>query len=128
MLFEIDEQVVCSSYGAGRIAALVMKRFLEDEAHLYYEIVIGKSTVWLLADATCTVKELRPVTPKATLAHYRDVLRSCPIPLTKDSHQRQLDILLAVSKWLIHSAGLQWVSSVRRGRPGTAPKARRRPG
>jgi RNA polymerase-interacting CarD/CdnL/TRCF family regulator len=93
MLFEIDEQVVCSSLGVGRIAALVTKRFLEDEAHLYYEIVIGKSTVWLLADAARTVKGLRPVTPKAKLAHYRDVLRSCPVPLAQNFHQRQLDLL-----------------------------------
>jgi len=92
MPFEIDEQVVCHAYGIGRIVRVVMKQYLEAEARLYYEIAIGKSTVWMLVEAASLVNGLRSITPKADLAHYRDVLRSRPIPLTADSRRRQLEV------------------------------------
>jgi RNA polymerase-interacting CarD/CdnL/TRCF family regulator len=92
MLFEIDEQVVCPAYGVGRIVGLVMKQYLEAEARLYYEIVVGKSTVWVLVEAASLVNRLRPITPKADLARYREVLRSRPISLTADTRRRQLEV------------------------------------
>ena len=93
MPFKVDEQVVCPAYGVGRIVRLVMKRYLEAEARLYYEIAIGNSTVWVLVEAASLVNGLRPITPKADLAHYRDVLRSRPTALTNDSRRRQLEVV-----------------------------------
>jgi RNA polymerase-interacting CarD/CdnL/TRCF family regulator len=93
MPFEINEQVVSPAFGVGRVVGIVMKQFLEAEARLYYEIVVGKSTVWVLAEAASQANSLRSITPKASLAFYRDVLRSRPVSLTKDSRQRRLDLL-----------------------------------
>lgn len=93
MPFEIDEQVVCPAYGVGRIVGLVMKQYLGAEARLYYEIAIGNSTVWVLVEAASLLKGLRPITPKADLVHYRNVLRSRPLPLTDDSRRRQLEVV-----------------------------------
>jgi RNA polymerase-interacting CarD/CdnL/TRCF family regulator len=36
---------------------------------------------------------LRLVTPKSELAHYRDLLKSPPVPLTTNQQQRQLDLV-----------------------------------
>ena len=93
MPFEIDEQVVYPAYGVGRIVGLVMKPYLQDEARLYYEIAIGKSTMWVLVEAAGGAKGLRPITPKADLAHYRDVLRSRPVSFTTDARHRQLEVV-----------------------------------
>ncbi len=93
MPFEIDEQVVCPAYGVGRVVGLVMKQYLQEEARLYYEIEIGKSTVWVQVEAAGRVRGLRPITPKADLAHYRDVLRSRPVSFTTDARHRQLEVV-----------------------------------
>lgn len=92
MSFKIDEQVVYPAYGVGRIVRLVMKEYLEAEARPYYEIAIGKNTLWVLVEAADRVTMLRPVTPKANLAQYREVLRGCPETLTADPRQRQQEV------------------------------------
>lgn len=92
MPFKIDEDVVCSTYGVGRIVGLVMKQYLEAEARLYYEIAIGKSTIWVLVEPSDPMPGLRPITRKANLAYYRDVLRSRPVSLTADPRQRRLEV------------------------------------
>jgi RNA polymerase-interacting CarD/CdnL/TRCF family regulator len=92
MPFKIDENVVYSTYGVGCIVGLVMKQYLEAEARLYYEIAIGKSPMWVLVETSDPMNGLRPITRKANLAHYRDVLRSRPVSLTADPRQRRLEI------------------------------------
>jgi RNA polymerase-interacting CarD/CdnL/TRCF family regulator len=92
MSFSIDDYVVSPAYGVGRIVGLVMKQYLEAAACLYYEITIGKSTVWVPVETTNPMYELRPITPKANLAHYREVLRSRPGSLTGDVRQRRLEV------------------------------------
>ncbi|MBI4769500.1 MAG: hypothetical protein HY784_03565, partial [Chloroflexi bacterium] len=92
MPFQVDDRVVHPAHGVGRIVGLVTKNFFEAEAHLYYEIAIQRSTVWVPVDAGTAIG-LRPLTPKAELARYRGVLRSRPVPLTPDHRQRRLDLL-----------------------------------
>jgi RNA polymerase-interacting CarD/CdnL/TRCF family regulator len=92
MPFQVDDRVVHPTHGVGRVVGLVTQRFSEAEARLYYEIAIQRSTVWIPVDAD-TARELRPLTPKAELARYRNVLRSRPASLTADHRQRRLDLL-----------------------------------
>jgi len=92
MLFQVDDPVVYPSCGIGRIVALVTKTFFEAEARLYYEVAIQKSTVWVPVDAG-PASGLRSLTSKSELARYRNVLRSRPVTLTPNPHQRRLDIL-----------------------------------
>ena len=92
MPFKIDEIVVSPTHGVGRIVGLVMKQYLGAAARLYYEIAIGKSTIWVLVETSDPMNELRPITRKANLARYREVLRSRPISLTADARQRRLDV------------------------------------
>jgi RNA polymerase-interacting CarD/CdnL/TRCF family regulator len=93
MSFQVGDCVVHPTCGVGRIVGLETKRFLSAEARLYYEVAIDKkSTVWVPVDGS-TASGLRPLTPKAELARYRDVLRSHPILLAPDRRQRHLDLL-----------------------------------
>lgn len=93
MPFQVDDRVVHSTHGVGRVVGLVTQRFSQAEARPYYEIALQRSTVWVsVVDADAT-RELRPLTPKAELARYRGVLRSRPTPLTMDHRQRRLDVL-----------------------------------
>jgi RNA polymerase-interacting CarD/CdnL/TRCF family regulator len=78
MTFQVDEAVVYSACGIGRIVALVTKRFAAAEARLYYEVAIEKSVVWVPVDAG-SASGLRSLTTKKELAHYRGVLRSQPV-------------------------------------------------
>ncbi|MGH2524181.1 MAG: CarD family transcriptional regulator [Anaerolineales bacterium] len=91
MPFKIDDLVIHPAHGMGLITGLVMKRVLEAEARLYYEIAIQRSVVWAPVDDS-KANQLRPLTPKKELDHYRDVLRSSPTPLIPDSRQRQLGL------------------------------------
>lgn len=68
--FKIDDRVVYPALGIGRVVALVMKCLVDAGA--------GSG--------------LRPLTPRADLARYRDVLRSCPRPLTPNHRQRDADL------------------------------------
>jgi len=92
MTFQIDDPVVYPACGIGRIAALVMKSFFEAETRLYYEVAIEKSTVWVPVDSG-PASGLRLLTPKSELAHYRGVLRSQPVTLTSNPHERRQNLL-----------------------------------
>ena len=92
MVFHIDDRVVHSAYGVGRIVGLVTKRFFDAEARLYYEIAIQRSTVWVPVDAG-PASGLRPLTPKGELARFRGVLRSRPVALIPDPGERRLELL-----------------------------------
>lgn len=91
MPFAIDDQVVYPTLGLGRVVALVMRRLMGDEEREYYEVTLGKNTVWVPVDSGLPTG-LRPLTPRAELGHYRDVLRSCPILLNPDHRQRDADV------------------------------------
>ncbi|MBL8056952.1 MAG: hypothetical protein JNK29_09660 [Anaerolineales bacterium] len=93
MLFQVNDQVVHSTHGVGRVVQVVTKRFATAEARRYYEIAIDRNTVWVPVEAEAeTVTELRLLTPRAELGRYRAVLQSQPAPLTPDHRQRRLEI------------------------------------
>ena len=92
MRYQIDDYVVHPAHGVGRIVGLVMQRFTEPEARLYYQIAIQRNTtVWVPVDRDLTIG-LRPSTPKAELKHYREVLRSRPVSLILDNRQRHFNL------------------------------------
>jgi RNA polymerase-interacting CarD/CdnL/TRCF family regulator len=91
MLFKVDDQVVYPAFGVGRIVALVMKRFVEDENHQYYEVSGPRSTAWV-AVADSGASGLRRLTRQAELADFRAVLRGRPTTLNTDHRQRLLDV------------------------------------
>ena len=61
-------------------------------ARLYYQITLPRSTVWIPVEAQATIG-LRLVTAKSDLDHYRDLLKSRPVPLHKNYKQRHLELV-----------------------------------
>ncbi len=91
MHFQVNDKVVYPAFGVGRIVALVMKRFVEDENHQYYEVSGPRSTAWV-AVAESSASGLRRLTRQDELAQFRAVLRSRPATLNTDHRQRVLDV------------------------------------
>ncbi|HRF50232.1 MAG TPA: CarD family transcriptional regulator [Anaerolineales bacterium] len=92
MHYQVDDQVVHIHHGVGRVVGLVNNSFSNDASQLYYEIALGKSTVWVPVQASPSV-ELRALTCKRDLDQYRTVLRSKPAILSKDHRQRRVDLV-----------------------------------
>jgi CarD family transcriptional regulator len=91
MSYQVDETVVLSGHGLGRIAGLVTKSFGSAERQQYYEVVTGRSTVWVAVE-TADARGLRPLTSRAELGRYRDLLRSRPVPLISDYQKRRHEL------------------------------------
>ncbi len=91
MPYQVNETVVLSGHGVGRVAALVSKRFNSTDPQQYYEVVTGRSTVWV-AVATAASHGLRPLTSRAELGRCRELLRSRPTPLNNDFQQRRHEL------------------------------------
>ena len=88
MQLKIGELVVHPAFGIGRIVELEEKQFYQEGLHPYYKITRHKQSMWVRVEA-----QLRPVTPRSELAHYRDVLKSPPVPLNTNQQQRQWDLV-----------------------------------
>jgi RNA polymerase-interacting CarD/CdnL/TRCF family regulator len=89
--FKVDDPVVYTACGIGKITALVTKNFQNQPDKQYYEVVIDRSTVWVAVDSGPT-SGLRLLTLKSDLARYRDILRSRPTKLTPDARQRKTEV------------------------------------
>jgi RNA polymerase-interacting CarD/CdnL/TRCF family regulator len=89
--FKIGDQVIHAAYGLGRIVNMQTKQLFAGEAQLYYEVVTAKNTVWVPVDSA-TATTLRPITGKADLAHFSQVLRAKPMPMSEDRRQRQISL------------------------------------
>jgi RNA polymerase-interacting CarD/CdnL/TRCF family regulator len=91
MPYQVDETIVLSGHGIGRIAALVNKSFGTAERQSYYEVVTARSTVWVAVE-TAEARGLRALASRAELDHCRDLLRSRPVPLGGDHLQRRHEL------------------------------------
>jgi RNA polymerase-interacting CarD/CdnL/TRCF family regulator len=89
--FKVNDAVVYTACGIGRIAALVTKAFQDKPACEYYEVIVDRSTIWVAVDAG-PASGLRLLTLKAELARYRDILRGRPGKLIADARQRKLEV------------------------------------
>ena len=86
MFFNIGDWVVHPMHGVGQVIGLERRQFAQA-AQLYYEIAIAVGTVWVAAEAP--LAGLRGLTAKSDLPRYRTVLKSSPMPLNRDYHQRR---------------------------------------
>ena len=91
MLYQVDETIMLSGHGIGRIVALVAKSFGTAKRQSYYEVVTARSTVWVAVE-TAEARGLRALSSRAELDHCRDLLRSRPAPLLGDHLKRRQDL------------------------------------
>jgi len=91
MTYQVNETVVLSGHGVGRVAALVTKNFNSAELQQYYEVVTERSTVWVSV-AQAEAHGLRPLTSRAELVRCREVLRSQPQTLKSDFQLRRVEL------------------------------------
>lgn len=92
MQFKVGDFVVHPVYGVGDIVKIEEKRLSEKGAHLYYEIALPRSTIWIPVEAQAAVG-LRLVTAKSDLDQCRNLLKSAPVPLDTDQpKQRHLEL------------------------------------
>jgi RNA polymerase-interacting CarD/CdnL/TRCF family regulator len=92
MQFKIGDLVVHPAFGIGHIVDVEDKSFSEKETRLYYKITRPKHIMWIRVEAQ-EAGRLRPVTAKSELNHYRDLLKSPPVPLKKNQQERQLELV-----------------------------------
>jgi RNA polymerase-interacting CarD/CdnL/TRCF family regulator len=92
MQFKIGDLVVHPAFGIGHIVEIEEKSFSEKEIRLYYKVTRPKYTMWTRVEAR-EGGGLRLVTAKSDLNHYRDLLKSPPVPLNTNQQQRQLDLV-----------------------------------
>ncbi len=92
MQYQVGDQVVHVPHGLGRVIGLVNNSVGDLEPKLYYEISLGKSTVWVPVQKSASL-ELRALTLKSDLERYRHVLRSKPVKLSINHRQRHTDLV-----------------------------------
>ncbi len=92
MQLNIGDQVVHPAFGIGHLVEIEEKQFSEEGVHLYYKITRLKHSMWLRVEAQ-EASGLRLVTAKSELSHYRDLLKSAPVPLNTNHQQRQLELV-----------------------------------
>ena len=76
----------------GHLVKIEEEQFSEMGARQYYKITLRTSTVWTPVEAQATIG-LRLVTARSDLDHYRDILKSRPVPLHEDHRRRQLELV-----------------------------------
>ncbi len=92
MQFKVGDFIVHPVYGVGRLVKIEERQFDERGARLYYQVVLARSTVWIPVEAQAAIG-LRLATAKNDLDHYRDLLRSRPVPLNQDNKQRHEELV-----------------------------------
>lgn len=93
MTFEVGNFVVHPVYGIGQIVGIEEKQFSNTQTRLYYRVpVLPKRTIWIPVEASESTR-FRLATAQSDLDQYRDLLKSRPVPLPKNHHQRQRELL-----------------------------------
>jgi CarD family transcriptional regulator len=92
MQFKVGDLVVHPIHGIGHIVNIEKKQFSEKRTRLYYKVTFPKRTVWIPVEAQ-GARRLRLITAKSDLDQYRNLLKSRPVPLTKNHHRRHLELV-----------------------------------
>ena len=94
MQFEVGDVVVHPAYGIGQIVKIEKKQFSrKSAARPYYQITMpNHHTIWTPVEAQ-VANGLRLVTAKSDLDQYRNLLKSRPVLLEKNHHQRHLELV-----------------------------------
>ncbi len=90
MEFKAGDRVVHPQHGVGRVVKLDKREFEPGVAHLYYEVAIPGSTVWVPMDLS--VSGLRKLAERSEISRCRKILEALPSPLTEDARFRQADL------------------------------------
>jgi len=91
MQLKIGDSVVHPIYGIGHIDKVEEREFFEQEPALYYQVTLSENNIWIPVEAQKAIG-LRLVTAKNELDQYRDLLKSRPVPLNVNAHQRHLEL------------------------------------
>jgi len=97
MQFKVDDLIVHPAYGIGRIVKIEEKQFSEKRPRLYYKVSLSERTVWAPVEGQQNSR-FRPVTARRELDQYRNLLKSEPVPLNKNHHQRHRELLSRLKK------------------------------
>jgi RNA polymerase-interacting CarD/CdnL/TRCF family regulator len=97
MQLKIGDLVIHPAFGIGHIIEIEEKLFSGKETSPYYKIVRLKHTMWIRVAAQ-EVTGLRLVTARSDLDHYRDLLKSSPVPLNPNLQQRHLELTRCLSQ------------------------------
>jgi CarD family transcriptional regulator len=91
MQLKIGDFVVHPIYGIGHIDKVEERQFSEKKPCLYYQVILSEHNIWIPVEAQKTIG-LRRVTAKGDLEQYRNLLKSRPVPLNINLHQRHLEL------------------------------------
>jgi len=94
MQFKVGDVVVHPAYGIGQIVKIEEKQFSKKgAARLYYQVTMpDRNVVWTPVEDQAA-NGLRLVTAKSDLDRYRNLLKSRPVLLEKNRHQRYLQLV-----------------------------------
>jgi RNA polymerase-interacting CarD/CdnL/TRCF family regulator len=87
MAYQQGDLVVHQNFGVGTVIGLETKN-QDGDPCLYYRVGFEKTTIWVPVNEK-REDRVRPVTPKAELNQYRQLLKSEPEPLDRDFRTRQ---------------------------------------
>jgi RNA polymerase-interacting CarD/CdnL/TRCF family regulator len=90
MKLNIGDQVVHPKYGVGHVVGLQEREFESGKLHMYYEISMQGTTLWVSLEMPTF--GLRKLTVRSEISRCRAILASQPAPLVEDARQRQLEM------------------------------------
>ena len=85
------DHVVHPRFGVGTVVSIEVRHFSEAAPRLFYRVDFDNTTLWIPVPIPET-GGLRPVTPKSDLSHYRQLLKSSPVPLDNDFRLRKITL------------------------------------
>lgn len=92
MQLKIGDLVVHPIYGIGHIDKVEERQFFEKKPCLYYQVILPERNIWIPVEAQRAIG-LRLITAKSDLDQYRHLLKSRPVPLNINLHQRHLELI-----------------------------------
>ena len=90
MELNVGDQVVHPKYGLGNVVGLQEREFEPGKMHMYYEISMRGTTLWVSLEIPTF--GLRKLTVRSEISRCREILASHPAPLVEDARQRQLEL------------------------------------
>jgi len=91
MQFQVGDRVVHPVHGVGIIKTFSKQLLSGEQAHEYYQVTTGTTTVWVPINAE-GFAGLRKIAPKESLSACRRLLKGRPVLLDRDRQLRQLEI------------------------------------
>ena len=91
MQFQVGDRVVHPVHGVGIIKTFSKQLLSGEQAHEYYQVTTGTTTVWVPINAE-GFAGLRKIAPKESLNECRRLLKGHPVLLDQNRQLRQLEI------------------------------------